>query len=717
MHARPPDLLVLVRLRCSATDDPVQILPEPPQAPRDPVDVSIHGDVRIDEYHWLRDRDDPRTLESLKAENAYARAWFDQRAPLCESLYQEMLARIQEDDEAVPYRFGRWWYSTRTIKGAQYPLHIRRAADGERRFDPQAREEVLLDLNVLAEGKAFLSLGTKTVSPDGAMLAYSLDETGGRDYTLHVKDLSTGDVLPLAIADVDSAAWGNDNRTLYYVTVDEAKRAHRLWRHVLGGGMPDELLYEEADELFSIHVGKTRDQRYVLVGADSMDTSEVRLIDASLPSAAPRVLFERRTGIEYDVDHREGRFYLRVNDTGRNFRLMRVDAAAPDLARAEELVPARDDVMLEDVDVFARHMVVTERVAGNLQLRVWDLETGEDHAIAFDEAAYTVGGTSNIEFDTHTYRFAYTSLATPHSVYDYDMTTRERVLRKRQPVLGGYDPAAYATERLMARAADGTDVPVSLVYRRDRRGPAAAPQPLLLEGYGSYGIPSDPYFSSARVSLLDRGVIYAIAHVRGGGDLGRTWYEAGKMANKMNTFTDFIACAHALVERGYTEPSKLAIEGGSAGGLLMGGVVNLRRDLFKAVVAHVPFVDVINTMLDETIPLTTGEFIEWGNPKVAEQYAWMRAYSPYDNLQPGAYPAMFVRTGINDSQVAYWEPAKYVARLRTLKIDSNPLLFLVNLEVGHGGSSGRYDALRETAEDFVFILEQLGVTAAPSAAR
>jgi oligopeptidase B len=684
-------------------------LPEPPVAPREPKDVSVHGETRIDDWFWLRDREDPRTLDYLKAENAYADAWFAPRAALKDELYCEMFSRIQQDDDSVPYRKGGWWYRSRTATGEQYARHVRRRAVGpERRYDPSGSDETLLDLNALAHGQSFLRLGVAAISPDAQRLAYTVDLTGGRDYTLHLKDLASGETDAWSMPEVASATWGADSRSLYYVTMDEAKRANRLWRHIVGSPGADTLLHEEPDELFDLSVARTRDERWLLVTSSSMDTAEVRVAPAtaSPETFALRVVFPRRADIDYSLDHRDGRFYVLINDTGRNYRLARVDAEQPDLAHAEELIAARERVMLDDVDVFARHLVVTERVEGLLQLRVMDLIEGGEHTVAFDEPAYSVHASGNAEFETTTLRFVYTSMTTPASTYDYDLLTRERVLRKRQPV-PGYEPALYASERLMARAADGTDVPVSLVWRRDRK--RAGPQPLLLYGYGSYGIPLDPSFAQTRVSLLDRGVVFAIAHIRGGGDLGRTWYEAGKMASKAITFSDFIACAETLVACGRTTPAQLAIEGGSAGGLLMGAVVNARPELFKAVVAEVPFVDVVNTMLDETLPLTIGEFIEWGNPKLPEQYAWMRAYSPYDNLKPGAYPAMLVRTGLNDSQVAYWEPAKYVAKLRTLKIDSNPLLFKINLDVGHGGASGRFDSLHEIAEDTVFLLVQLGL--------
>ncbi len=692
-------------------------LPPPPVAPREPHDVTVHGDTRIDDWFWLRNREDPRTLPYLEAENAYAEAWFAPHAALKERLYQEMVARIQQDDRSVPMRKGAWWYESITREGEQYPRLVRRPAVGaERRYDAAGRDQELLDVNALAVGHAFTRLGDSVVSPDGTRLAWTVDHTGGRDFVLHVKDLASGETDAWHMPEVSDVAWASDSRTLWYVTMDEAKRSSRLWRHALGATGPDELLFEETDELCSIAIDRTRDGAWLVLSSASMDDSELRVIDATLAAAtvlppdALRVVLPRRANVEYDLDHRAGRFYVRLNDTGRDFRLVTLDAAAPDLANAVELIPAREGYALDDVDVFARHLVVTERASGRLQLHVFDLEApagaAADWVVAFDEAACSVHAAGNAEADTTTLRFVYQSLTTPASTYDYDLLARERVLRKQQPV-PTYDASSYASERVMATAADGTAIPVSLVWRKDRRAPG--PRPMLLYGYGSYGIPLDPWFSSARVSLLDRGVLFAVAHIRGGGEFGRSWYEAAKMGSKATTFSDFIACAEALVARGDTAPDRLVIEGGSAGGLLMGAVVNARPGLFKAAVLEVPFVDVVSTMLDETLPLTVGEFIEWGNPKLAEQYAWLRAYSPYDNLLPGAYPAMLVRTGINDTQVAYWEPAKYVAKLRTLKTDDEPLVFRINLEVGHGGASGRFDALREEAENQAFVLAVLGL--------
>jgi oligopeptidase B len=680
------------------------VLPPPPQAARKPKDVSVHGDTRIDDYFWLRERDDPEVLAHLKAENAYAEAWFAPHAAFKDRLYAEILARIQQDDEAVPYRKGAWWYATRTAKGLQYPVHVRR------RGAPDGPEQVLVDLNELARDKPFLQLGVLAVSPDARLLAYSLDETGALDFTLRVRDLETGAALPVQIEKTDAAVWANDNTTLFYLTKDEAKRSARVWRHTIGQDGPDTLVWEDRNELFWVSLAKTLDQRYIVIGSDSKDTSERRVIDADRPASRMRIVVPRRKGREAQLEHRDGRFYLLVNDTGPNFRLVSVAATKPDLAQAAELIAHRQDAMLEDLDIFARHMVIAERDRGVQKLRVWDFASGASHHVDVDEAVYSAHTKHNAEFDTDSLRFAFVSLTTPETIYDYDMSARALTLKKRQPVLGSYDRTQYASCQIQARATDGAQVPVSLVWRKDRRRDGV-PQPLLLDGYGAYGISNDVYFSSARVSLLDRGVVVALAHVRGGADLGRRWYDEGKLASKMNSFTDFIACAEALVAQGWTTPAQLIIEGGSAGGLLMGAVTNLRPDLFKAVVAEVPFVDVINTMLDETLPLTVGEYLEWGNPKKKVDYHTIRAYSPYDNLRALDYPAIYLRTSLNDSQVPYWEATKYAARLRTLNTSDEPVLLSINLDAGHGGASGRYDALRERAQTLTFMLVQWGLAA------
>ena len=687
----------------------------PPEAARKPKDVSVHGDPRMDDYFWLRDKTNPAVLAHLNAEAAYTAQYFAPLAALKAQLYEEMLGRIQQADEAAPVREGAFWYSSRTVSGAQYPLLTRRPAKGpQRELDPGTPEQVLLDLNALASTRKFLAIGTVAVSPDGKRLLYALDETGARDFQLLAKDIASGEALPLKIEKTAGAVWAADSRTLFYLTANDAKRSNRVWRHRLGQTGPDTLLFEEKDEAFNLEVSRTADGRYISLLSFSKDTTEVRVLPAAAPLAAWRTVLPRRVGLEYSVEHFGANFLLRINDRGPNFRLVSLPdspSASPDLRRARELVAHRDDAMLEALAVFKTHWVLQERAQGAVTLRVIDAVTLKSREIAFDEPVYAASlgqpQQFNREFDSASVRFAYQSLTTPPSVFDAVLATGERSLRKRQPVLGGYDPARYESKRVFATAADGTRVPISLVYAKALR--KAGPQPALLYGYGSYGISSDPNFSASRLSLLDRGVVFAIAHIRGGGDLGRRWYDDGKLAKKMNTFTDFISAAEALVAQGFTTPQQLIIQGGSAGGLLMGAVTNLRPELFKAVVAEVPFVDVINTMLDETIPLTTEEFIEWGNPKIAEQYRWMRAYSPYDNLRATAYPPVLARTALNDSQVPYWEAAKYVARLRALKTNTNPVLFDINMSAGHGGASGRFDALKERAQVFAFMLQQWGL--------
>jgi oligopeptidase B len=684
--------------------DPESI--EPPQALRARHVTPIHGRELVDDYRWLRDKDDPRVRTYLEAENAHTRAVMHSTETFQETLYQEMLARIKETDMGVPYRYGGYEYYSRTQAGKDYPIYCRRRrADG-------APEEIILDMNRLAEGSEFLSLGALAVSPDANLLAYSTDVTGFREFTLHVKDLRTGALLPERIEKTRSVAWANDSATLFYVKEDAAKRAWRLHRHTAGvseeTGSGDALVYEEADPRFSIGVQRSRSRAWIFLGVHSATTSEVYSIPADQPAAAPRVIAPRTPDHEYHVDHRGDSFYIVTNDRGRNFRLVTAPVDDPRPANWSEMIAHRDDVMLEEVDLFARHGVVHERSGGFPRLRVLNFETGDAQPIEFPEPAYSVFGTGNAEFDTDTYRFAYESLITPDSVFDYDLNTRERKLLKQEEILGGYDPARYSSELTYAISADGTQIPVSMVYRNDLRRPG--PQATLLSGYGAYGFPSDVHFSSTRLSLLDRGVIYAIGHVRGGGEMGKKWHDQGRMLSKKNSFGDFVAAAEHLVARGYTASDRLVAEGGSAGGLLMGAVVNLRPDLFKAVVAEVPFVDVVNTMLDPTLPLTTGEYEEWGDPRDATYFEYMLSYSPYDNIQAQAYPAMLVETSLNDSQVMYWEPAKYVAKLRAVKTDQNPLLLKINMGAGHGGASGRYDYLREIAFTYTFILWQLGLT-------
>jgi oligopeptidase B len=655
---------------------------------------------RVDDYHWLREKDSPEVRAYLEAENAYARAMMKPGVALQRKLYREMVARIKETDTEVPYRDGKYFYYSRTRRGRQYRVYCRK------RESLSAGEQVILDLNDVARGKPFVGIGAMEVSPDAALLAYSTDFTGFREYTLQIKDLSTGKSLPDRIEKVRSVTWAMDSRTLFYVTEDETKRACRVWRKRLGEPH-GELLYEETDARFSAGVGRSRSDRFILVTSHSTTTTEVRYLRADKPGAALSLFLPRRKGHEYHVDHGGEGFYVVTNDRGRNFRLVSAPIDAPAEANWRELVPHREDVVLDGVDVFARYLVLHERHGGFPRLAVRTVADGATHTLQLPEPAHSVYAGANAEFDAGAYRLIYESYVTPQSVFDYDLGTRELKLLKQREVRGGYDPAKYRVELHYAIAPDGVRVPISLVYRTGRR--KAGAQPMLLTGYGAYRIPHDVSFSSSRLSLLDRGVVFACAHVRGGGEMGKQWHDQGRLLCKRNTFLDFIACAEHLIREHYTEPSRLVIEGGSAGGLLMGAVTNMRPELFRAVVAQVPFVDVVNTMLDDTLPLTTGEYEEWGNPNDKEYFDYMLSYSPYDNLERKAYPAMLVETSLFDSQVMYWEPAKYVAKLRTLKTDHNPLLLKTNMKAGHGGASGRYDFLKELALTYAFILGVVGI--------
>jgi oligopeptidase B len=695
--------------------------PQPPVARRQPVETVTQGDRLIDNYAWLRDKNNPEVIAYLNAENAYTDAVLRDTEPFQEKLYQEMLGRILQTDLSVPYRLRGYLYFTRTEEGKQYPLHYRKRDAAE-----NAQDELLLDLNALSAGHSFLSLGSFAVSDDNALLAYSLDTTGFRQYTLQIKNLHSGETLPVRIERVTSAAWAADNRALFYTVEDETtKRSYRLYRHVLGAAEPDALLYEEADERFRLDVERTRSGAFLLLTIASHTTSEVRFLSATQPGAAFHLIAPREDNHEYYVEHHPGPksdssgglFYIRTNSGGRTFRLVIAGVNEPHRASWREFIPNRPDVMVASAQAFSSHLVLYEREGGLPHLRIVPLGSATQTAtsdplaasrrIAFSEPVYNASFGANPEFVTDQLRFQYESFITPRSVFDYDLRTGEQILRKQQPVLGAYDPKQYVSERLHATAPDGTRIPLSIVYRRDT--PRDASAPLLLYGYGSYGISVPVGFSSNRLSLLDRGVIYAIAHVRGGGELGKPWHDAARMHKKRNTFTDFIAAAEQLISARYTSAQKLIIEGGSAGGLLMGAVANMRPDLFRIVISHVPFVDVINTMLDASLPLTVGEYEEWGNPQVAADYAYMKSYDPYTNLERKAYPTMLVKTSLNDSQVMYWEPAKYVAKLRTLKTDANPLLLKINMGAGHGGASGRYDCLREIALDYAFLLSQLGI--------
>jgi oligopeptidase B len=695
---------------------------QPPFARREPVEIVLHDDRRIDHYAWLREKQNPDLLAYLNAENAYTDAVLRGTEGFQERLYQEMLGRILQTDLSVPYRLRGYLYFTRTHEGKQYPIQCRR-----RDIDASPEEE-LLDLNLLAEGHSFLGLGSFDVSDDNHFLAYSTDTTGFRQFRLHVKDLRAGKALPERIDRVTSVAWAADNRTLFYTLEDETtKRSYRLYRHILGSSEPNALVYEETDERFRIDISRTRSGAFLLLTAASHTTSEVRFLPADQPQGEFRLMAFREDNHEYYVDHHPGPeggrpggiFYVRTNSAGRTFRLMTVSPEDPRRKFWREFIPNRRHVMLAAADVFQSHLVLSERESGLPYLRVVDIAQANanigakgdalaaSHRIEFTEPTYHASLGANPEFATNHVRFQYESFITPPSVFDYHLQTRERILRKQQPVLGEYHATQYTSERLHATAPDGTRIPISLVSRRDT--PRDASAPLLLYGYGSYGISIPVSFNSNRLSLLDRGVTFAIAHVRGGGELGKPWHDAGRMRQKRNTFSDFIATAEHLIAENYTSPDRLIIEGGSAGGLLMGAVANLRPDLFRIVISHVPFLDVLNTMLDASLPLTVGEYEEWGNPQFAEDYFYIKSYCPYANLQRKAYPTMLVKTSLNDSQVMYWEPTRYVAKLRALKTDANPLLLKVNMGAGHGGASGRYDYLREIALEYAFLLTQIGI--------
>ena len=696
----------------------------PPTAPREPVEHVIHGDRRIDDYAWLRDKKDPRVLAYLEAENSYADGYLKPHQAFQEALYYEMLSRIQQTDLSVPYRLRGYSYYMRTEEGKQYPIYCRKLeplVSAEAATEPE-EEEVLLDLNALAEGHPFMGLGSFDISDNNRLLAYSTDNTGFRQFTLHVKHLETHSLLPLRIERVTSAAWASDSLTLFYVVEDEvSKRSYRLYRHVLGSNYPDVLLFEEKDERFRIDIERTRSGAYLLLISNSHTTSEIRFLRADQPSGEFQLIAPREDDHEYYVDHHPGNsvdpsggvFFIRTNSGGRTYRLMTAPTSDPSPSRWHEVIPNRPGVMLSMAEAFRTHLVLFEREDGLPYLRIVDLTRPGASALAassrisFAEPAYNATLGSNPEFETSHVRFHYESFITPRSVYDYDLHTGERILRKQQPVLGDYDPTLYASERLHAMAPDGTAIPLSIVYRHGT--PRDGSAPLLLYGYGSYGLSMPVSFSSNRISLLNRGLVFAIAHVRGGGELGKPWHDAGRMHHKINTFTDFIASAEHLIAEKFTSAQNLAVEGGSAGGLLMGAITNMRPDLFRTVISHVPFVDVLNTMLDASLPLTVGEYEEWGNPLKEEDYFYMKSYCPYTNLAHKNYPTMLIKTALNDSQVMYWEPAKYVAKLRTLKTDSNPLLLKTNMGAGHGGASGRYDYLREIAFDYAFLLSELNI--------
>ena len=694
---------------------------QPPVARRIPATTVIHGHTLVDDYSWMRDKSSSELLAHLESENAYTESIMQPTKDLQAELYTEMLSHIKETDESVPYPDRGWLYWTRTIEGSQYPIYCRRAAS-----TPPGPETILLDVNELAKGQPYMALGAISVSPNGNLLAYTTDNTGFRQYTLHLRDLTAGSELTDSAERVGSIAWAADSATLFYTTEDEVTKRHdRVFRHTVG--TPEHVsVFEEKDERFNVGLGQTRDRRYILLEAGSHTTSECRYLPTAAPTAEWVLIAPRVDDQEYYVDHRNALFYIRTNDETKNFRLVVAPVATPGRDHWREVFRGDDDTPLEDFDLFQSFCVLTERKGGLPTLAVYPLTGNPAHDFAFDdpsqiafpEPTYTASAHNNREFEAVHFRYSYQSLVSPASVYDYNVATGISTLLKQQEVPGGFDPSDYASERLWIEAADKVMIPVSLVYRRNmfhnRRASddGQSQNPLYVYGYGSYGYPLPVGFSPTRLTLLDRGFIIAYAHIRGGGELGDKWHDAGKMRAKMNTFTDFITVVETLLREGYGSRDRVAIEGGSAGGLLMGAVVNQRPDLFHAVLSHVPFVDVMNTMLDASLPLTVAEYEEWGNPNEPDDFAYMHSYSPYENLdkmKPDAVPAMLVKTSLNDSQVMYWEPAKYVAKLRTIKRNNTTLMLHINMEAGHGGASGRYDYLKEIAFDHAFLLTQLEV--------
>jgi len=680
-------------------------LPAPPVAKKVPHTTEINGRKLTDNYFWLRDKPNPEVRAYLEAENAYTDAVMKPTEPFQKKLYDEMLSRVKETDVEVPYREGDYFYYTRTEAGKQYQIRCRRKATVS-----DAPEEILLDINELAKGQTFMSVSAFEISTDGNLLAYTYDNTGFRQYKLAVKDLRNGKTFADTAERVGSIAWANDNQTIFYTQEDEvSKRQYRLYRHTAGSSGSDTLIYEEPDEKFYMGVGKTRSQAFIFLVSGSHTTTEARYIPATQPDAEWKVLEPRKQGVEYYPDHNGDSFYIRVNDTGRNFRLVSAPISDPGSKNWHEVMAQDPAVMLDDMDFFKNFCVLYERESGLPQIRVVDLRNGQSKRIAFPEPAYAAYSYTNRVYDTTEFRYAYQSPITPSSVFSYDMENGTSMLLKQKEVPGGYDAKKYQVEQIYATASDGVKIPVSVLHLKGAKLDGTGP--LYLYGYGSYGISMDMFFNSNIFSMVDRGVVTAVAHIRGGGEMGKAWHDAGRMMNKKTTFTDFITCAEDLVKRGYGSKDKLVIEGRSAGGLLMGAVLNMRPDLFHAALVGVPFVDVMNTMLDETLPLTVGEFEEWGNPKEKAAFDYMLTYSPYDNIEAKAYPNMLVKTSFNDSQVMYWEPSKYVAKMRATRTDHNTLIFKVNLNpAGHGGASGRYDRLHEAAFDYAYILTQMGIS-------
>ncbi len=690
--------VLLFMLSCNSQKTEQMTPPNPKKVPHE---MTIHGHTRVDDYYWLNQREDSEVISYLEDENKYTDAVMAPTNLLQETLYNEILGRIQQTDMSVPYTLNGFSYYTRYEEGKEYPIYCRRSLEAE------AEEEIMLNVNELAEGYAYYQVGGFAVSNNNELLAFAVDTVSRRQYTVHIKDLKTGefyeDIIPNTSGNM---VWSNDNKTLYYTIKDENLRSYKIIKHQLGDSKEVEV-YHEADPTFNCFVFKTKSRDYIVIGAGSTVSSEFRVQPAENPDAPFKLIQERKRDLLYGIEHFGQHWYIRTNHEAVNFRLMRTSLINTELKYWTEVISHREDVLLEDFEVFENYLALEERKNGLLQIRIMSWDRSQDYYLDFGEPAYTAYLSTNLDFNTDVVRYGYTSLVTPSSVFDFNMGTHEKTLLKQQEVLGGYNPDDYASERLYVPSHDGVLVPLSIVYKKgmERNGQ----NPLVLYGYGSYGASMDAYFSISRLSLLDRGFIWAIAHIRGGEEMGRNWYEDGKLLNKKNTFHDFIACGEYLVEEQFTSTDKMFAMGGSAGGLLVGAVMNMRPELWHGVIAQVPFVDVVTTMLDEDIPLTTGEYDEWGNPNEEQYYEYMLSYSPYDQVEAKDYPALLVTTGLHDSQVQYWEPAKWVAKLRALKTNDRNLLLKTNMDFGHGGASGRFESIKETALEYAFMMQELGM--------
>jgi oligopeptidase B len=681
-----------------------------PTATKKPHEMTMFGDTRVDNYYWLNKREDQNVLDYLNAENDYTKAKLQHTEAFQQKLYDEIVGRIKKDDTSVPYKDNGYWYQTRFEDGKEYPIHARKKGSLD------AKEEIMLDVNQLAEGYAYYNANGMSVSPDNKLIAFGEDTLSRRIYKIRIKNLETGKYLKDEIPNcTGGSVWANDNKTLYYTVKDSTLRAYKIFKHTLGTDpSKDKLIWHEEDDTFGTFVYKTKSKQYIVIGSSHTLTNEYRILDANNPNGEFKI-FEPRDKAgkhEYSIDHYKDEFYVRTNWDAENFRLMKTSTKATGKSNWTEVIPHRKDVLLEGMEIFKDYLVLSERKEGITQLRVKTWAGNNDHYVDFKEKSYLAYVAVNRDFDTDILRLGYQSMSTPNSTFDYNMSTKQMTLLKEEEVLGGFDSKNYKTERIYATARDGVKVPMSIVYHKDTKIDGTAP--CLLYAYGSYGASMDPYFSSVRLSLLDRGFVYVIAHIRGGMEMGKQWYEDGKKLKKKNTFTDYIDCGEYLVANKYSNKDMLFANGGSAGGLLMGAVANMRPDMWRGVVAAVPFVDVVTTMLDESIPLTTGEFDEWGNPKEEEYYHYMKSYSPYDNVEKKAYPNMLVTTGLHDSQVQYWEPAKWVAKMREMKTDNNTLLLRTNMSTGHGGASGRFERYKETAMDYAFILDLAGKVEVPN---